>query len=68
MNRSSSSSVQYGAPQASKQATRRERAGRLCEFPGCETVLSTYNSSATCWLHTAATPRHPLAPDADPLR
>ena len=67
MNRSNSNNVQYGVPATGKHATRRERAGRLCEVPTCETVLSTYNSSATCWLHTAATPRHPLAPNAEPM-
>jgi hypothetical protein len=68
MNRSNSSNVQYGAPQTGKQATHREPAGRRCAFPGCETLLSTYNASATCWFHTAATPRHPLAPNTDPIR
>jgi len=68
MNRSSSSNVQYGVPVANKQAVRRAQAGRLCEFPACEPVLSTYNSSTTCWLHTTATPRHPLAPNAEPIR
>ncbi|HEX3301136.1 MAG TPA: hypothetical protein VHW68_13650 [Actinomycetota bacterium] len=68
MNRSNSSSVQYGVPQTGKQALRREPAGRRCAFPACETVLSTYNTSPTCWVHTTATPRHPLAPSTNPIR
>ena len=68
MNRSNSSTVQYGVPVASKQAAKRAQAGRQCEVPGCATLLSTYNSSATCWLHTTATRRHALAPTTDPLR
>lgn len=67
MNRSNGN-VQYGAPHAGKQAMRRERAGRRCESPECQTVLSTYNTSATCWLHTAATRRLALAPNTDPIR
>jgi hypothetical protein len=31
-------------------------------------VLSTYNTSTTCWLHTTATKRHALAPTTEPLR
>jgi hypothetical protein len=68
MNRSNSNSVQYGVPLASKQAVHRERAGRCCEVPTCETVLSTYNTSTTCWLHTTATRRHALAPVTETLR
>jgi hypothetical protein len=68
MKRSNSSTVQYGVPVASRQAARRSEAGRLCEVINCETVLSTYNASTTCWLHTTATRRHALAPSTDPLR
>jgi hypothetical protein len=67
MNRSNSSNVQYGAPGTGKQAVRRERAGRRCEVPTCMTVLSTYNAAETCWLHTTATRKHPLAPNLDPI-
>ena len=35
--------------------------GRMCEEFGCSTILSTYNSSSTCWLHTGPAHRHPLA-------
>jgi hypothetical protein len=68
MNRSNSNSVQYGVPLANKQALHRERAGRRCEVAACETVLSTYNTSTACWLHTTATRRHALAPTTEPLR
>jgi hypothetical protein len=54
--------VRYGTPTTGKGAASRSRAGRLCEFPGCETILSTYNSATTCWLHSSPTPRHALAP------
>jgi hypothetical protein len=36
-------------------------AGRTCDHPGCTTVLSTYNASFTCWLHTSAITRPPLS-------
>jgi hypothetical protein len=62
MNRTNSNNVQYGVPLASKQAVHRERTGRRCEVLSCDTVLSTYNTSTTCWLHTTATRRHALAP------
>ncbi|MFL5789964.1 MAG: hypothetical protein ACJ76A_00530 [Actinomycetota bacterium] len=68
MKRSNSSTVQYGVPVASKQAERRAKAGRSCEVTNCVTVLSTYNTSTTCWLHTTATRRHALAPSVDLLR
>jgi hypothetical protein len=61
MNGSNNGTVQYGVPVAAKQADKRPRAGRRCAFGGCVTLLSTYNSSPTCWLHTTAVPRHPLA-------
>lgn len=32
-----------GRPQAS--------GGRICEHPGCGTVLSVYNHSGSCWVH-----------------
>jgi hypothetical protein len=65
MNKSNSANVQYGVPVAKRQAARRAEAGRRCEVPECGTVLSTYNASPTCWLHTTATRRHPLAPTID---
>ena len=38
----------------------REEKGRRCAALGCETVLSTYNRSATCFVHTSPTRRPPL--------
>jgi hypothetical protein len=49
----------YGAP--GKGAYARSTEGRHCEFPGCTTILSAYNSSTTCYLHSEPKPRHPLA-------
>ena len=37
--------------------------GRHCSVFGCTTLLSTYNTSDTCWLHTTPSTRHPLAHD-----
>ena len=67
MKRSNSPAVDYGVPVASKQASSRAKPGRRCEVASCTTVLSTYNASTTCWLHTTATPKHALAPATDPL-
>jgi hypothetical protein len=53
--------VHFGPPDRGKDAASRPSRGRPCDMVGCETVLSTYNSSTTCWLHTNATYRHPLA-------
>jgi hypothetical protein len=62
MNRTNSADVRYGTPATGKSALSRAQAGRRCEFPGCETVLSTYNAATTCWLHSSPTQRHALAP------
>jgi len=51
----------FGPPGRGKDVASRAARGRACATPGCETVLSTYNASTTCWLHTASTYRHPLA-------
>ena len=53
--------VQYGPPGAGRGAVSRASQGRLCDEPTCTTVLSTYNASTTCWLHSGATKKHPLA-------
>ena len=53
--------VQFGVPDRTKQASSRAARGRLCDHEGCETVLTTYNASSTCWLHTNASYRHPLS-------
>lgn len=62
MKRANSAGVRYGPPGTGKGAASRAKAGRRCEVAGCETVLSTYNAASTCWLHSAPTPRHALAP------
>lgn len=56
----SSGGVQYGTPERGKDPLSRAERGRLCAEPGCATVLSTYNRSATCFLHTEPSYRHPL--------
>jgi hypothetical protein len=50
-----------GAPDRGKGSSSRPAQGRVCERDGCDTVLSTYNSSGTCWLHSEPTTRHSLA-------
>ena len=47
----------FGTPDRSK-ATVREEAGRMCEEPGCQTRLSTYNRATTCYTHTPIATRH----------
>ena len=51
--------IEYGSPLAGKSTARGTR-GRPCEHPGCTTVLSTYNSATTCWLHSQPATRRPL--------
>ena len=58
-----SSRVLFGTPDHGKDATRRAASGRLCEELTCSTVLSTYNRSATCYLHTIPSYKHPLHRD-----
>jgi hypothetical protein len=55
-----SAGVEFGRPQRGRDATSREARGRQCEAPGCSTVLSTYNRSRTCYLHTMPEYRHAL--------
>lgn len=55
--------VRIGSPIRGKEPAARAAAGRCCEHAGCTTILSTYNSSPTCYLHTAPAYRHPLARD-----
>jgi hypothetical protein len=61
MNRANTAEVRYGPP-TGKGAKTRAEAGRRCEVITCDTVLSTYNSAPTCWLHSTPTHRHALAP------
>jgi hypothetical protein len=57
----SSGAARFGPPDRGKGTLSRAAAGRLCDEPGCATVLSTYNAATTCFLHSAPTTRHPLA-------
>jgi hypothetical protein len=48
-------------------------AGRVCERPGCSTVLSIYNRASVCSRHRVAKPRpprlgRPRSADASPDR
>jgi hypothetical protein len=52
------SDVVFGSPD--RGAEPRLEKGRRCAAPGCTTLLSTYNRSLTCYLHTAPTYRHAL--------
>jgi hypothetical protein len=54
------SGVQLGTPERGKGAKSRAAFGRHCDFPGCQTVLSTYNASTSCWLHTPPSHRPAL--------
>ena len=54
-----SGGVEYGAPLSGKAHAQGAR-GRMCEAPGCTTVLSTYNAATTCWLHSQPARRRPL--------
>lgn len=35
---------------------------RVCQVPGCSTLLSMYNASLSCWLHDSSGPRPRLSP------
>jgi len=49
-----------GLPEKGRGTESGHAAGRTCSREGCSTILSTYNRSTTCWLHTAPAFRHPL--------
>jgi hypothetical protein len=58
---------------ASLRRPRRNRSQRVCRVSGCDTILSTYNTSGACWLHTEPRPqpsyaRTPRASAIDPPR
>lgn len=53
--------TEFGQPARGKGSADRPPRGRLCVQDGCTTVLSTYNSSDHCWLHTPVAYRHPLS-------
>jgi hypothetical protein len=63
MRQGSKNGVAFGVPDRGKGVAVRSEHGRPCRHEGCGTILSTYNSSTTCWLHTDPTPRHPRFPD-----
>ena len=63
MARAGGTQIRFGTPERGKEKDTRAAAGRSCAEPSCATVLSTYNPSETCWLHTTPTYRHPLARD-----
>jgi hypothetical protein len=52
--------VTLGTPERGKDTPIRAQRGRRCAEPACTTVLSTYNTSRTCYLHTAPSMRTPL--------
>jgi hypothetical protein len=60
MAKAKDGSVQFGPPARGKGAASRATVGRMCDHAGCSTLLSTYNASTTCWLHTGPSTRHPL--------
>jgi len=53
--------VQLGSPARGKEASARPVRGRVCEEPGCQTVLSTYNAATFCWTHVMPSRAHPLS-------
>jgi hypothetical protein len=55
-----SSRVLFGTPEHGKGAPRQAERGRLCADAMCTTVLSTYNRSTTCYLHTVPSSKHAL--------
>jgi hypothetical protein len=60
MVRSGGRDTQFGVPDRGKGAESRAASGRVCDEPGCDTVLSTYNKAPTCWRHATLAVRHPL--------
>jgi len=55
--------MMLGTPGTGKSATPRAARGRPCADPSCSTILSTYNNSTTCWLHSQPITRHALFTD-----
>lgn len=60
IGRNARGGVQVGVPERGKEAASRAARGRVCDREGCSTILSTYNASGTCWLHTEPVCRHAL--------
>ena len=51
----------------------RSQGQRVCRAADCDTVLSVYNASGTCWVHTEPSPqpsyaRTPRVSELDPPR
>jgi hypothetical protein len=63
MINNASKQTRFGTPDNGKGAQYRPAKGRLCQEPGCETLLSTYNASDRCYLHSAPAFRHALYRD-----
>jgi hypothetical protein len=46
----------YGPPIRDQQSrASKASAIRMCDEPGCSTVLSRYNDDSSCWLHARPT-------------
>jgi hypothetical protein len=58
MMRTRTDLVGYPRQGRDKDAPSRQRSGRVCEVPNCTTILSTYNSDLTCYLHTPLQKSH----------
>ncbi len=54
--------VKVGSPERGREASTRPSRGRVCEEASCQTILSTYNPSVTCAVHTEPTFRPRPAP------
>jgi hypothetical protein len=45
------SSIHGQRPQGLPRPSRQYPEGRVCGYPGCATLLSTYNRRDRCWAH-----------------
>jgi hypothetical protein len=54
------------SPDSSDQRLEHFSRGRVCESPGCTTVLSTYNADPTCWQHAPRRPYAQISPRKPP--
>jgi hypothetical protein len=46
----------FGPPVQDKQSrAAKESPFRMCDEPGCSTVLSRYNDDSACWVHASPT-------------
>ena len=52
---------EFGTPSPRHKASTRPMPGRVCTKLGCTTILSTYNPTSVCWLHTDPSRRPPLS-------